>query len=486
MVTIEVSFQGKGFPPSFDLADQFPDEMFRRIEGKRFYTGLPFSKCLEPATWITNQYLAEDGKKVITEPRQHLSEVWAWVSTLDRYLFKEKPSVILDQTGFDGTQQLFKKGTKSASHLIKMITDCKYDALAYAPGQERDVYIDGTGLCFNRYTPSAILPAQGDATPFIEFMEYLIPDEAERSVVLRWCATLIARPQVRIGFALLMISNSQGTGKTTLGEHILAPLVGTENVSRGVSEKQLLSDETTWVANKRLAIIGEIYAAKKRALYNELKSIISDDYVSVNEKYVPRHTLQNWIHIYACSNSHDAVSIEEGDRRWYVPRVTEEIWPKEKFDAFYDWLDHGGLNIIMNWAERYGDYYTGKQIAPNSYCKVEMIEEGMSYSKQDVKRLAEVMVEFKEPLSVKISDVLGWVRVNIDNVRETNSRLRKVMKSVDGIHELNERIKIGGSLEYVLFNSAMAKKIDKKPSEERNLILRNGLRRCSEIADSRM
>ena len=47
----------------------------------------------------------------------------------------------------------------------------------------------------------------------------------ERYEVMKWCATLIARPDVRMTYAMLLISEQTGTGKSTMGE-ILSQLVG--------------------------------------------------------------------------------------------------------------------------------------------------------------------------------------------------------------------------------------------------------------------
>jgi hypothetical protein len=77
--------------------------------------------------------------------------------------------------------------------------------------------------------------------------------------VLKWCATLIARPSIRMGYGLLLISEQQGIGKTTLGAHILAPLVGLHNTSFP-GENDITSAFNEWVAHKRLAVISEIYS----------------------------------------------------------------------------------------------------------------------------------------------------------------------------------------------------------------------------------
>ena len=65
---------------------------------------------------------------------------------------------------------------------------------------------DRSTSAINLHIPSQIKPKAGDATPFIEFMEYMFLQEAECLEVMRWCATLIAQPKVRMEYGLLLVS----------------------------------------------------------------------------------------------------------------------------------------------------------------------------------------------------------------------------------------------------------------------------------------
>ena len=162
---------------------------------------------------------------------------------------------------------------------------------------------DRSTSAINLHIPSQIKPKAGDATPFIEFMEYMFLQDAECLEVMRWCATLIAKPKVRMEYGLLLVSESQGIGKTTLGSDILAKLVGDHNVSYP-SEKTIVQSEfTEWVAQKRLVVVNEIYSGNSWKAYNQLKTYITDKAVNVNVKYQRPYTIDNWIHIIAMSNS---------------------------------------------------------------------------------------------------------------------------------------------------------------------------------------
>ncbi len=89
------------------------------------------------------------------------------------------------------------------------------------------------------------------------------------------------------------------------------------------SESDIVND-TYWLAHKRLAVIHEIYEGHSWTAYNRLKSKITDGRVTVRRKYLADYTVDNFIHIFACSNTQVPIKIAEADRRWLIPTVTEE------------------------------------------------------------------------------------------------------------------------------------------------------------------
>jgi hypothetical protein len=251
-------------------------------------------------------------------------------------------------------------------------------------------------LAINTWVPSDIRPKEGDAKPFLDFMARLIPDEADRAHALRWLATLIAKPEVHMSYALLLVSETQGVGKTTLGEKILAPLVGLHNTSFPTEKQVTDSVFNSWAVHKRLAVVNEIYAGKSKKAYDNLKSYITDGRLSVEEKYQKSYDVTNWVHIFACSNSLHALRLVHEDRRWFIPRVTEEKQQPEYWVELNRWLQHEGLPVIASWAREFiqkeGAVVTGAH-APWSKAKQDMIEEGMSPGEHFV---AEVLDRVRE------------------------------------------------------------------------------------------
>ena len=246
--------------------------------------------------------------------------------------------------------------------------------------------------------------------------------------------------------------NYKVTHNTTLGAGILSPLVGNNNTGFPTEQTIVQSDFNGWLANKRLVIIGEIYSGHSWKAYNKLKSVITDKDVEVNEKYQRTYNIENWAHVFACSNSMRALRMEEDDRRWYYPEVNEEKWPREKFIAFHGWLKSGGISMIKAWADNFGDYVLPGQPAPMTERKKALIDDSRSEAQQEAARLAEAITDYGQPVAMGMKAVVGWVRGSVQGrVFDSDADIRKAMKSA-GVYYLADRVTIGGMKQYVALN----------------------------------
>lgn len=443
------------WPASFDLADDFPDRMFRKLDGKRYYTGPSFRSCLHPATWATDQIPQPKGKgRPITVLREHFKDMWAYVEEVDIFVCVEMPEIVRQDKIVNNMLASFSHVNNTTALMVRAYRG-RSPKLCYRPDIEGRVVTDKTTSAINLHTPTHIKPVSGVVKPFMDFISYLIPNEAEQKEVLRWAATIIARPDIRLGYAMLMVSEKQGMGKTLLAEKILAPLVGDPNASFPSEQTIVESDFNGWIANKRLIVVGEIYSGHSWKAYNKLKSLITDVKIDVNEKYMRPHQIDNWGQFYVCSNSRRALKMEDDDRRWYYPVITEVPWPREKFAGFINWLQSGGLNIIRHWAMNYGDYVLPGTRAPMTHLKKELIEASRSEAQREVADLAEAMTNSDKGLGVAMKEIEGWVRAQVTSrVFDSDLELRKVMVEV-GCVVVPKRLKIGGRLQYVIINSKL-------------------------------
>ena len=467
MVSFHIQFTSE-WPPGFDLADDFPASMFQTIDGRRYYCGPQFQQVLHPGTWMTD-LVPVSRTRTTPALRDHAKELWAYVESVDLFVCTAMPSIVRDTAVLNKSLSSFSHSHDTA-RLIAKSHNGRFDRLAYCPGNPGLIITDKTTSAINLHTPSLIKPTEGSVGPFIDFLNYMFPFRQESHQVQRWCATMISQPSTRMEFGLLLVSESQGVGKTTLGSTILAPLVGIQNTG-WPSEKDIVESAFNgWCAQKRLLIVNEIYSGHSWRAYNSLKSIITDKEIEINQKFQRPYLIENWAHIIACSNSMRALRMEEDDRRWFYPELTEQRWDREDFAKLRAWLSGGGLGIIRNWADQFGDYVLQGERAPMTARKKELIEGSRSEGQREAIELAQGLASLGRPAALGMKAIVESIRQGTQGrVHDTDYELRKAMREV-GIHQFHSRIRFQGRLQYVMMNSELNAMVSEAPAREEELL----------------
>jgi Family of unknown function (DUF5906) len=480
----------KRWPQSADLGDPFPEELFHTAaNGKTYYIGPSFKQCLSSATWATDSFPI--GKKTVYALRDSFIGQWVYVPNIDRYLAVDKPYRLYDENVTNKELSAFCHDGSNPAKLIAKCYEGPLVSLTYQPAMNEIVHTTGTNeLAVNTHIPTSILAVDGDEGPWLEFMGYLIPEPIEMVQTLRWIATLLARLEVHMEYALLFISEQQGVGKTTLAARILAPLVGPSNVSYPTEEQILGQFNGSWQGGKRLVVIAEIYQGRSWKAYNKLKSAITDKNVDVEEKFMKAFTIENFAHVVASSNSYKALKLDDDDRRWFFPSVTTTPWPEKKFTEFYTWLEYeGGLGIILHWArhkwEPYwkrwkvdnkelaakegltnrGAFVTAGEHAPMTVAKRLVIEQSRTDEQKELISLLEIVAADKAVVLFS-KEVTEWLRHKFpgNGFHDTFHELKKaVLKALPGWDVHFERLRFGGAMQFVLLSPAMVRLLSVDP-----------------------
>lgn len=473
------------FPRSFDMADKFPEHMFSDTENGRFYIGPTFRECTHPATWATDLVASPTGKgRPISVLRPAFRNEWAYVEEADFFVHRTMPEIVRQDTILNKMLAPFSHVADTTRLIVKEYQG-RSTRVCYRPDVDGLLVTSQGSSAINLHVPTTITGQEGSAKPFLEFIDYLIVNPKERKEVLRWVATLIARPDVRMGYGVLLISEKQGVGKTTLAL-ILAKLVGEQNVS-WPTEKAITSEFNDWAAQKRLAVVSEIYSGSSWKAYNMLKAIITDPTVTVNQKYMRPYQVENWCHVFASSNSMRALKMENDDRRWLYPEVTEVAWSGQKFREFRKWLDGGGIKIIKHWAKNeFSDYVKPSEKAPMTDRKKELIEGSRSEAQTEAVAVAERIRDESQPMCLLMKDVVNWCRLQAQGkVFDTDYELRRSMTET-GVFAWPQRIKVAGRLQYVIINEALRDIAQRTEEESRTAAIRSHVVKCSDILEEGM
>ena len=456
-ITIEAVRFDARFKSGFDLADPFPEAMFK----KGRYTGPAFGDCAEPATLATQVKPAPppSGRGRPPAPkvswRSEFINQWimAIVGGKTMFVARHNPVRLWSEDEFNTLSRPFSDVPR-LSDLFKLEgLSARVEALAFEPGEASRVLNLNGARSVNLYTPPRIRATPGDVAPFEQFLEHLFPVADDRWKVKRWVATFIACPGVKMRYGLLLASAMQGVGKTTLCE-ILKKLAGEHNCSAPSARDVVESQFNSWIVRKRLVFVNEIYAGTDWTAYNKLKSYIADDTLLANEKHVPGYNVTNWAHFILCSNSPVALKVDPLDRRFLVPEVTEAKQPPDFPDFWprlHDWLAGGGYGIIRHWAEsfvaKHSSYRVGPgEDAPETSRKLQLIEDSRSPEERTVMSLADAARERAatagEPVILVEHDVGAWLAR--DNGKGRPAHVVRDWLKAGGLHVTTNRLKVDG------------------------------------------
>lgn len=415
------------WPVSFDFADEVPENKF---DDQGIYNGVSFESLLTPATWATSEIKKSGAGRKQYKLSSYFEKEWSHSVTPDCYVYNKHPNHLYNEHAFNDICAPFSDVDNTA-RLFKKEDSIKARAISYNPSIKPGIYIpkDDLGVtCINTHCPGLIKPVKGSVVPFIEYMEHLFPIEEDRNNVMRWIFTIMAKPEIKMNYGVLLISEMQGVGKTTLGEGIITPIVGKYNVSFPSETEIVDSQFNDWAAHKRLAIVNEIYAGNSDKAYNKLKSIITDRTITINKKFQAGYVIENWLHMLASSNSMRSLKLDNDDRRWLVPKVTENRKPPEFWKEFYWWLDRKqGVEKIYNYALEFvskNGHVANGDHAPTSDFKKQVIVETLGQDSAAVVDLLESIKQRVKGETVIISDqdISDFIR-NRNYEGKTNAKI---------------------------------------------------------------
>jgi hypothetical protein len=144
-------------------------------------------------------------------------------------------------------------------------------------------------------------------------------------------AYLYLNPSARIRHATLLIGKYEGCGKSTITLAIARALFGSANV-RSIETRELSSDFNGYAHGARILVLPELWLGNRKdalAQANNLKPLITDDYIPVVKKGKDGRCVENCTTIFASSNHADAAVFSDRDRRYDVVSTDAKIMPPE-------------------------------------------------------------------------------------------------------------------------------------------------------------
>lgn len=274
----------------------------------------------------------------------HLANEWMYVATADSFFHVESGQQLTPKAFSTVHSELNAFERKSlADNLTSRGFIDKVHDFTFDPSLPRGVVERGGLRLFNKYQPANIEPVEGDATPFIEFMEYLVPNEYERVHLLKMIAWTVRNPHKKLRHALLLASTGQGIGKSMMVD-IWRKLLGERNTRKTTSD-EISSLYQSWIKDAVLVLVEELNLGVGPKAYNSIKDLITGDVVAINEKYQVQREYPNHASFVFLSNLDSPMLIENDDRRFFYIRSDAERREKDYYQVSADWWQ-GNLDVI--------------------------------------------------------------------------------------------------------------------------------------------
>lgn len=311
---------------------------------------------------------------------QHIIDEYVWVAEIERFVSRKNPRLRWwKKSQFDQTLlYLVNKKTMGPSLSSFLLARSKntierLDSYGYFPMKPR--IFEGH---FNFWTPSDVVPAEGDTTIWDEHLNYLFQDEESRDHVLNWLAWFVQNPEKKPNHALLMYGRIPGTGKSFI-THVLKKIVGEQNASNP-QHSELIGRFNGWAKYSKLVVIEELRAPDRTEVKNHLHSFISEPYVRVEEKGVNAVQMENYGGVIAMTNSDNPISLDDKDRRYLVVRTNAEPREQAYYDMLYPLVQNKTFVAAVAHQLMTRDLhgYNGQSHAPDTDAKKAMYEAGLS------------------------------------------------------------------------------------------------------------
>ncbi len=249
----------------------------------------------------------------------------------------------------------------------------QHKALVMRPGQG----VVTADNCLNEWQGFAIAPARGDIGAFLRLLVRLVPNRAARRYIQKWMAHLIQRPNIKMFTSLAVWSHAQGVGKNLLFETLVA-IIGPTHATV-IGQEELGSSFNGW-ANRRILVVGdEVSGTDKRGQNDKLKGLITGTAVHINIKFQPDIEQPNLLNFIFLSNHHDALFVNDHDRRFFVWEIEAGRLPEEQANRFVVWRDSGGLAALHHFLLHFplGDF-NPRAPAPMTVAKQQMANDNRS------------------------------------------------------------------------------------------------------------
>jgi hypothetical protein len=255
-----------------------------------------------------------------------------------------------------------KLGNKMVS-IVNLMFDSgavqRIEGLTFEPSTPERLIQDKYGQAFvNEWKGFEVEPhpepvSDEEMKPFISYVtDILANGETEHARwVFSWVADLFQQPGFKPGTTLVLIG-VQGAGKSFLGERIIGRIIGERHYAHTNDVEGLTSKFNQIADNKIFIQCDEATHSYQRGMASKLKSLITDERITIEPKGINSFQKPNHIHyLFTSNNKESPIFIDPSphERRFMVLNVSpEKATDLTYWTAIRDWTERN-ITKIARW-----------------------------------------------------------------------------------------------------------------------------------------
>lgn len=224
----------------------------------------------------------------------------------------------------------------------------QYDYILFAPGKP-SIFTSGEQRIKNLWQSFAVKPRPGNCQLYLDFVRDVIcsKNQEHYNHLIKWMAYAIQHPD-EPGHHAIALRGNKGTGKNFFVQKF-GYLYGS-HFSVLVHPERVVGRFNIHLRNCSLLFINEALFAGNHTHENMLKSLITDDYLDLEAKFLNAEQAPNYLHVILASNSDWFIPASFDERRFFVLDVSDEHRGEENYFAAIDrQLEHGGYEALLHY-----------------------------------------------------------------------------------------------------------------------------------------
>lgn len=310
--------------------------------------GGPWAAVHDPLPWLQQRYVFIEQGRRVADLERHATGARGWLMRLEE--FSGLHAGKMRALGHDRPIQI------STAFLESRLTRKVVDVL-YRPGAP--LMLEDRGAWFVNAYRAPVHPAT--STPpaaFLQHMDYLLPDDAERTLFLDWLAFKAQNPGRR-SFGIVMIAPGYGTGRSWVADLLGRTFTGVVTISLSqLTGTAKNAQYNTWAKHSQLVVAEEARDAETTVKdyyhsYETLKTVVDVRVTEreVNDKYGAQTVEPQFYNVLIFSNHKDALAIPTDDRRLAVlsnPMLRQD---RDYYEAIWRALDDGEPARLWHWLQ---------------------------------------------------------------------------------------------------------------------------------------